>query len=340
MLTRYPKRSWGINASLPWLISTMTIIGVAMIEELDMREKAGEAYQVYREKTPFLFPIPEFLKKVFAFPFHLFFRKDRPDRKREVAIVIVAYTLALIGASAFFYGNGLSRMVETFTPSDRQSARIGKLATELRTNPNRRQRYFLAQRLAKFGEPATDHFIQMLKDEDTGIRVLAAEYLGEIASQESVPALIEALHDTSGDVRARASESLAEMGSFEAAGPMIDLLDDQEDWIRTVAARSLAKLGAGEAIPKITEELINSDDRWMKIAYIESLGVLRATEALPAIIDAFGNGNAHVRRSAVIAMMEIGSTDVIETLRRAADDSDWEVRVYAREALKRIRVED
>ena len=56
---RYPKRSWGIDASLSWLLATMVIIGVAMIEELTMRQRLGESYDAYRRITPFLFPVPD-----------------------------------------------------------------------------------------------------------------------------------------------------------------------------------------------------------------------------------------------------------------------------------------
>ncbi|MHC4236285.1 MAG: methyltransferase family protein, partial [Planctomycetota bacterium] len=84
----YPKRSWGIDASLPWLVSTLVIIGVAMLEELNMRKRFGDAYETYRRSAPFLFPLPGFVEKVFALPTRLLFKKSQPDRRREVAVVI------------------------------------------------------------------------------------------------------------------------------------------------------------------------------------------------------------------------------------------------------------
>jgi len=63
---RYPRRSWGISASLPWLIATMVIIGVAMLEELSMRRRHGDAYESYRRGAPFLFPVPAVIERLFA----------------------------------------------------------------------------------------------------------------------------------------------------------------------------------------------------------------------------------------------------------------------------------
>jgi protein-S-isoprenylcysteine O-methyltransferase Ste14 len=47
----YPKRSWGIPASLPWLLSVMVIVGVALLEERKMKRLSAETYEEYRKKT-------------------------------------------------------------------------------------------------------------------------------------------------------------------------------------------------------------------------------------------------------------------------------------------------
>lgn len=53
------KKSWGDSTSFPWLIATMIIIAICMIEELTMSNKYGNEYDDYRKKTPFLFPLPK-----------------------------------------------------------------------------------------------------------------------------------------------------------------------------------------------------------------------------------------------------------------------------------------
>ena len=133
---RYPKRSWGIDASLPWLLSTLVIIGVALIEELNMRRQHGEAYETYRRSAPFLFPVPSFVEKLFALPFRVLFKKSQPERKREVAAVLALYAVVLMGASVLFYGAGWKRATRVVTPSA-NVAEMEEIAARLVEGPNR-----------------------------------------------------------------------------------------------------------------------------------------------------------------------------------------------------------
>lgn len=96
------KISWGMPSSLPWLISTMVIIGVAMVEEIKMAEASGEAYLSFRDRTPFLLPLPSWLNSFISSPMRLILRRPRPENGRQVAVVIALYTLILVAASLPF----------------------------------------------------------------------------------------------------------------------------------------------------------------------------------------------------------------------------------------------
>jgi protein-S-isoprenylcysteine O-methyltransferase Ste14 len=89
------KISWGIPDSSPWLIATMVIIGVAMLEEIRMGQEQGEAYEAYRERTPFLLPLPRVVSRTIAAPMRWVLLKEWPESGKEVAIVIVMYTVML-----------------------------------------------------------------------------------------------------------------------------------------------------------------------------------------------------------------------------------------------------
>ena len=77
---RYPKRSWGIPSSLPWLISSMVIIGVAMMEELKMRHEWGQKYELYRSRVSFMLPVPRFVSRIVSAPMRLMIGKEHPER--------------------------------------------------------------------------------------------------------------------------------------------------------------------------------------------------------------------------------------------------------------------
>ena len=81
------KKSWGVSSSLPWLLATMIIIGICLLEELRMKEKYGDAYEVYQSSAPFLFPMPKWMKNILKAPMRYILRIDWPNSRKQVAAV-------------------------------------------------------------------------------------------------------------------------------------------------------------------------------------------------------------------------------------------------------------
>jgi hypothetical protein len=96
------KIGWGMPSSLPWLVATLVIVGVAMIEEIRMTEAAGAPYTAFRERTPFLVPLPRWLACVIAAPMRVVIRRPWPVSGGQVAAVIGVYAAILIAASVPF----------------------------------------------------------------------------------------------------------------------------------------------------------------------------------------------------------------------------------------------
>ncbi len=333
---RYPRRSWGISASLPWLISTMVIIGVAMLEELDMRRRYGDEYDFYRRSAPFLFPVPAFVERAFALPFRVLFKKNRPERRREIAAVLAFYTALLIGASALFYGGGWNRAVAVLQPHEVREARVTDLITRLREEPNPRRQNVLAQDLGRMGEVAVDPLLDLLRDENPDLRVLAAGTLRDFPSERTVPVLSATLQDPSENVRYWVLQALSALDSPRVVEPLLGVLDDPAAHIRVGALKTLAGFGAEEVIPAAAE-LVKAPEGWIREGAVDALGALGSEEGLPTVIECLGDEEASVRQGAVIALLRIGSPEVAPALERALKDEDRQVRMYAAEALKRLK---
>jgi protein-S-isoprenylcysteine O-methyltransferase Ste14 len=332
---QYPRRSWGIGASLPWLISTMVIIAVAMMEELNMRKRHGEAYDAYRKTAPFLFPVPGFIERLFALPLRLLFKKSQPDRRREVVGVVGFFTVLLIGLSAFFYGGGIQGAVAGFTSPEARAARIQDLADQLEEEENRRRRNHLAAELASFGEPAVGTLIALLEGGNPESKVLAAEALGSIGSEAAVPALTAALGDPSENLRYWSAQSLSRIRSPAAIDALFPLLDDPESHVRMTALGALAKLKHRPILGKVTE-FLRDDSHWIRGQAVDALGELGEEEVIPLLVERLDDEHEWVRREAVIALLRIGSPLARPALQKALSDEDFEVRIYAAEALERL----
>jgi protein-S-isoprenylcysteine O-methyltransferase Ste14 len=82
---RYPP------ITLPWVISALIIVCVALMEELDMRKKDPEGYLAYRESAPFMFPLPERLSNFITAPIRKLFKSSQPQNRKQVLATFGIY---------------------------------------------------------------------------------------------------------------------------------------------------------------------------------------------------------------------------------------------------------
>ncbi|MBN2185376.1 MAG: HEAT repeat domain-containing protein [Candidatus Krumholzibacteriota bacterium] len=361
----YPRRSWGISGSLPWLLSTIFIIGVAMAEEIRMVRTSGLDYEKYRSKAPFLFPMPRPLRRLFSLPLKLIFKKELPGRKREVAVVLSIYTSLLLIISALFCMDGAGRISAIFKPAESLRSEMSKIAVQLDQESGRTARYHLSDRLESYGEPASEEFLGLLDSGQPEVRYLAIRALGRLPSEKAVLRLTDLLGDPSADIRWRAVQALGVMGSQRAAeseddrdtygsgdpagtsaegsgliektaiAPLIGRLDDNENYIRIAALKSLALLGSDEMVER-SRPFLRSELKWIRSGAVDALGILGSEKAADLILEMLDDEDPYVRRRSVIALLKTGSDRGCEKLEKAARDEDWEVRVYAAEASKRL----
>lgn len=79
------------GASLPWIISTLIIICVALSEETQMRRQYNQEYEPYSKQAPFLLPLPNSLSKVISAPLKLILRKERPETQWDLIYTFIIY---------------------------------------------------------------------------------------------------------------------------------------------------------------------------------------------------------------------------------------------------------
>lgn len=90
--------SWGgenLGVSLPWVISTLIVICIALKEEIDMIQRDND-YLSYRYSAPFMFPVPESLGSLVKAPIRALFKKDQPENGREIIGTFVVYFLIVV----------------------------------------------------------------------------------------------------------------------------------------------------------------------------------------------------------------------------------------------------
>ena len=387
------KQYVGVANSLPWLLSTMIIIGVALLEERKMKRQFGESYQAFRERAPFLFPLPRIVRKFFSLPLWLIFRKDYPDRKREIASVISFYTAVALLLSAFSTGMISGSKDKTFSEKE-----IAGLVHTIKTATNRNDIRNSAATLAEIGGSAVDSLITLLNhdnvfvrwycadalgmtksekaiqpladlldDPDHNVRKAAAGALGSIGSPKSIPILIAAFQDPNKGVESSAARSLGmlkareavpalvngledanfaavgwiawalgEIGSKEAVEPLISRMEKDENLHYLAIGDALGKLGSDRAVDAYVKGL-SKGPWWMQSGCAAALGEMRDEKGFEPLIETLRTGEARVRRAAVLAIAKYPVAQAEPVLQEALQDEDWEVQMYAKDALEKIK---
>jgi protein-S-isoprenylcysteine O-methyltransferase Ste14 len=91
-----PRGGSNPGASLPWLLTSLVIICIALVEENKMRKEDSERYLQYTASAPFMFPIPKSVGAALTFPIRLVLKKKRPETGKELLVTFAVYAALLI----------------------------------------------------------------------------------------------------------------------------------------------------------------------------------------------------------------------------------------------------
>jgi hypothetical protein len=97
-----PKGGYFAPPPFFWLLSALILTGIALQEENFMIRKYGEEYSNYRSKTPFMLPFSKPVGEILKMPLKLVFRKNYPEKNREILVILTIYFLILLAASLLY----------------------------------------------------------------------------------------------------------------------------------------------------------------------------------------------------------------------------------------------
>jgi HEAT repeat protein/beta-lactamase regulating signal transducer with metallopeptidase domain len=220
-----------------------------------------------------------------------------------------------------------------------------------------------------------DAFIVALEDPEEDIRMQAAQMLGELEDERSIPALRDvAGRDESPDVRRAALWALSEMDDDEvlpvlvsiagtekdpdarrqiawmigeiadneddAAGEaLMDMLTDENTEVRATAVWALAEMEYSPALSSVVTLVDDPDQEVRKRAtwaISEIVDDAPPEEAVRALVRAMGSDDAEVRAMAVYALGDMETPAAVPGLIQALGDPEVEVRQRAAWALGEI----
>ncbi|MGC9516898.1 MAG: HEAT repeat domain-containing protein [Methanomicrobiales archaeon] len=177
-------------------------------------------------------------------------------------------------------------------------------------------------------EQIVDYIVKKLEDEDSSVRRVAVEALGNMGNDKAVDSLIKLLNDENQRIRNKTEKALIKIGK-PALDPLISALKFEENVVRASAARSLGKLMDKEAILPLIDTLKDEDKQ------------VRKEAALSLMHIGWKAKNIDEEAYYLIAMnswnfAEIGGPSAaIDALVDFIDDKDPEIRKHVLNSLSR-----
>jgi len=329
------KMSWSIPSSLPWLLMTMTIVGICMMEEIKMMEITGGSYRQYRESSPFLLPLPRWLNRILSLPGRLVTRGEYPTRRSQVIWIMLIYTGIFMGLSLIWTDLGLRPDKTMATEESRKE--LSEIMSKLeQAGENRRAVYALMEDIPAYGEDGVDSLVILAAHPNPVIREFSIQFLGQLNVREAEEIIIHSLSDSVRRVRSSAILAVGEIRSERAADSLIQMLADPRlpnNQFHIYGA--LGAIGEHEAIPCLSE-VLKGDDKYNQIFALDAIMRIDPVEGLTYAIDELQDENEEVRRNAVITCIQSGDRRAIEPMTKLYRDNDFEVRFYARQGVKRL----
>lgn len=329
------KKSWVMGSSLPWLLMTMIIIGICMMEEIHMKKKYGKQYDDYRNRTPFIIPMPVILKKIIKYPMWMLIRKKRPERSREVALVITVYTILLMAISLVWVDFGQTKIFP-INESNRK-AEVMALVKEIETESNWRISDKKFNILAKYDHLAVTPLIDFLKSENNENKENAARILGDLGDTSAIKPLYSVLTHPWEDVRINAIRSLVKLEGLAFLPVLIDGLNyERGSYPRSVIYESIGELKAAEAWDVLVDGSINNDD-WTRLSAVKAMAKIDPDNTAEYLIPLLQNEHAWIRSDAVALAHQIKDEETLPYLNLLLEDDNFEIRFIALETINAIR---
>lgn len=85
--------------TLPWMLLTLIIIGLAITEENTLLRECTEEFTLWQTRTPFLIPLPKTIISLILWPTRLLLKKEWPECNKEILVILLFYGLILIALS-------------------------------------------------------------------------------------------------------------------------------------------------------------------------------------------------------------------------------------------------
>lgn len=178
--------------------------------------------------------------------------------------------------------------------------------------------------------------VKALGDKNEAVGLAAGASLVRFKDPSTAQPLAQSLGHPGKLLPARVAEVLLALGE-KAVMPLIDEIRKADSEGQPLICEVLGQLGDARALPVLTEILKESPYEKTRAAAARALGAIPGQDNAQALMESLEDSSWEVRAKAAEALGELGSNEALQALQTVAtEDEDWNVKAVAQAALKKL----
>lgn len=221
-------------------------------------------------------------------------------------------------------------------------ARIGPKAYPrlMEVEKNSSMRYMVPIGISAYwGREAVPRLIELLEDEDVGVREEAARGLWNNPDKRASQALVRHLHETSMNIASHCACALADIADPATIPGLLDAMRDKKVPItaRVFAAGALARMKNQEGMAFLRAQM-HSEDAEIRQTVAEALGpkIAGSLQMLQSMLD---DKDSLTKMKALLSIEEFGKAACVPAAQRLLSGPDKDAGECAQNVLKRLQAD-
>jgi len=328
------KKGWGYPDSLPWMIATMIIVGIALAEEVQMRKRYGEEYLKFEEKTHFLFPVPKWFKKFLKHPYRLFFKTEKLKNHFQVMTVTAYYIVVLMILSYFYISFSNPQLFNPLLNKKWENQLIAN-GDLLINGESRRAKDIASMNLERHQQKALPALYNAIENGDPESRAFAIRTLWKIGDSIPNEIVIKTLQSPYGEEKREIINYLSSYQYEDAEELLLLNLKNEFGESKGLTALALANINSSQAGEYILQQF-DDINKWEKMDFLLALGKLQYTPAFDKIVAQTQADDEQIRQAALVSLILMEDSRAVPVLEKMQHDDNKEIRVYAQYGLKKL----
>ncbi len=182
--------------------------------------------------------------------------------------------------------------------------------------------------------------MQALGDESREVFGIAAAAVRRLPKAEQLALLKRAIDHREPSVRRGAIEVLQQQASDEGTQLILEVYgrDIEEEEVRNAARAALRQLKQHLPLDDIVHQAQQNPEKHERARALRLLGVVGGVRAKEVLLTALSDDDPYVRGNAVMALGELGDTDVVPSLERLIEDpANQRIVHLVRHTLRQLR---